>query len=120
MRIRLDISEALRGLDARRKIQAVQRGLAVGSALIMSRLQAYPPPPLHSTYRRTGTLGRRWTMRQSGLQVLIGNNTPYAPEVQGNKQRPFHRQTGWQTPEDVVKRSGGEIEQMIVAYLERS
>ncbi len=69
----------------------------------------YPPPPPRSTYRRTGTLGRRWTTRvqnpPGGLQGKVGNNTRYAPWVQSRRfQAGIHRGR-WQTDEQVTERN---------------
>ena len=117
VRVRVESGQTLAALDRLAQLRGAQRGLAAGGALILSRLATYPPQRPNSRYRRTGTLGRRWTMRQQGLQVTVGNNTPYAPEVQGDKQLAFHRETGWQTPEDVVEKHGREIEAIILSYL---
>jgi hypothetical protein len=78
------------------------------------RLQAamadYPPAPAGSWYRRTGTLGRKWTTTPvqrtpDGLSGSIGNNVEYGPLVQSRRfQTRRHRRTGWQTAEDVVER----------------
>lgn len=64
-------------------------------------------------YRRSGTLGRRWTARVNVLTDdvagIVGNTTPYAPFVQGaGKQAGIH-QGNWQTDQDVVDESRDEI-----------
>lgn len=69
-------------------------------------------------YRRTGTLGRRWTIRVQpmvgGARGVMGNVTPYAPLVQGAEQAGIHR-GNWRTVEQVVR----EEEQAIVGmYVE--
>ena len=67
----------------------------------------------NSTYRRTGTLGRRWTTRitrtQQGLTGKVGNNTVYAPVVQSSRfQARIHR-GWWQTDRDAVRDNRGPI-----------
>ena len=62
-------------------------------------------------YRRTGTLGRKWTSKvrrlPNGLQGVLGNNTGYATYVQapfgetGGQQR-FHRASRWRTIDQAV------------------
>ena len=74
----------------------------------------YPPAPSGSTYRRTGTLGRRWTNSQptiefggSGAFVAgrIGNNTVYGPWVQGaDKQAAVHRGR-WDTTDQILAKN---------------
>jgi hypothetical protein len=67
----------------------------------------YPAPPPKSRYRRTGTLGRRWTTRVEstgdGVQGKVGNNTEYAPRVQSRKfqAKPFKGR--WQTDADAIR-----------------
>lgn len=68
----------------------------------------YPPKPPQSKYKRTGTLGRRWTTKvtesDGGVEGKIGNNTEYAPLVQSAKfQTKVHQRTGWRTDEKAVK-----------------
>lgn len=75
-------------------------------ARLRTELAKYPPPPKNSTYRRTGKLGRSWTHRVNinllTTTALLGNNTPYAPDVQGEgTQVPIH-QGRWQTDLQVL------------------
>ena len=77
------------------------------------RLSAYPPA--RTSYRRTGTLGRNWTMEGprvsgGGLEVIVGNNVDYAPFVQGftrrrPRQRPVFKRYNWPNVEDVGKQA---------------
>ena len=77
-----------------RAVERLQRGMAV-----------YPSQPALANYRRTGTLGRKWTtqIRQSVNQMIgsVGNNTPYAPYVQSHLRQNIHLGY-WQTDADVV------------------
>lgn len=73
-------------------------------------MSVYPPPPPGSTYRRTGTYGRRWTTATreiatstaKRIEGRIGNNTSYGPRV-GSKQfqAPVHRDR-WTTDEEAA------------------
>lgn len=83
----------------------------------------YPPAPPNSTYRRTGTLGRRWTAPRvevtqttTSITGTAGNNTIYAPFVQGagTQRRAFRRR--WQTDEMVLQRN----ERAIIEDMERT
>lgn len=55
-------------------------------AQINTDLAKYPPELPEQQYIRTGELGRRWTHEEEvtlfSVSSIIGNNTPYAPDVQ--------------------------------------
>jgi len=115
-------SKQVEGLiDRGMKMQGLRAGLAAAGAHVLSKLATYPPAPPQSTYRRTGTLGRRWVMRgtRNGFSVEIGNNTPYAPRVQGDGQLDRFREIGWKTPESVLQAEGGAILNIISAHVKR-
>lgn len=81
---------------------------------IQRDMQEYPPQPASSRYRRTGTLGRRWTKRifknASGLLGRVGNTTRYGPWVQSQRfQTRMHQETGWRTDEQVIQEHRREI-----------
>jgi len=66
-------------------------------------------------YRRTGTLGRRWTMRvaPASLTAWVGNNTPYGPMVQDTKsQSKYHQVVGWKTTQVVADETQPEVERI--------
>ena len=78
-------------------------------------LARYPSPPPMSRYRRTGTLGRRWTSAQptwnasaAAWSVRLGNNTPYAPFVQGRQQARVHAGR-WRTVEAEVSHAEPQL-----------
>jgi len=76
-----------------------------GVAMLHEAVAEYPPPPAGSTYRRTGTLGRRWTTRVETLtkfEGVIGNNTVYGPYVQDKGEQAKVHQGRWQTIQSVV------------------
>jgi hypothetical protein len=77
-------------------------------------MQAYPPAPAQSSYKRTGTYGRRWTVRVSrsgnGLSGTVGTNVPYAAYVGSRMfQTTAHRRTGWETDARAVATNEGAI-----------
>lgn len=62
-------------------------------------------------YRRTGTLGRSWSHRVltkpdriEGVVGSAGQIASYNVLVQGARQTEMHRQTGWKTPKEVMKK----------------
>ena len=91
------------------------------------RLQAaispYPDRPAHSTYVRTGTLGRSWTTKVSGFASnmvgTLGNVVNYGPWVQSAKKQVwFHKETGWLTDETVMNREKDAIVQDFAESIE--
>lgn len=80
--------------------------------LLMNQMADYPPQPAGSTYIRTGTLGRRWTvkvMRVPGMVTTeVGNSTLYAPWVQSH-QFQARSNRHWQTDKQVIERNEGNI-----------
>lgn len=71
-------------------------------------------------YRRTGTLGRKWTTQVSpdGRTGRVGNNTPYARVVQDSsyeKYSHYHQVTGWPTAQEVARTE----QRAVVGFFER-
>jgi hypothetical protein len=75
-------------------------------ARLRTEMAKYPPPPPDSKYRRTGKLGRSWAHEVKSslfaMEAIIGNNTPYAPDVQGEGQQAGIHQGRWQTDQEVL------------------
>lgn len=73
-------------------------------------------------YRRTGTLGRRWTtsVSNSGLDIRgeVGNVTNYGPFVQSaESQAPIH-QGRWRTAERVVEEMEPQIQDLFESRIQ--
>ena len=84
------------------------------------RLSTYPPSP--GTYRRTGNLGRRWTVkgpnqRGNDVVVKVGNNAKYARPVQGIKQKKRFKDIGWRNVQDVAKEVIVEFKPIVIGAL---
>lgn len=103
--------------------QTAEDVLERGIYRMQGDLQAYPAAPPHSTYRRTGTLGRRWLVQpdRPHLRFWLGNNTQYAPYVQDQeRQAKVHRRTGWPTAQGVAEKREGEIAQDMATSLSKT
>lgn len=128
----MSASIQIRGID-----QAVKKlGLVATTTMLeppmqraVLRLQRdmaeYPPQPPASTYRRTGTLGRKWTVKvarlPNGLRGTVGNNTWYAPLVQSRRfQTAVHRRHGWITDTQAVNQNERAIVADFEAALKRA
>lgn len=76
-------------------------------ARLVARLHIYPPPPPNSTYRRTGTYGRRWTFEPRrtlfSVGVEVGNNTIYGPYVGDPELQADVHRGRWQTTLDALE-----------------
>lgn len=95
-------------------LDAVEPAVRRGTLRNQADLATYPPQRPGSTYRRTGTLGRRWANRiersTDSLRGITGNITPYAPQVQDAKrQMPIFKRNKWQTDVDVMTKNRSAI-----------
>jgi len=108
----------IRRVGMARTIQILRPPMTRSVARIVERMGDYPPQPAGTTYRRTGTLGRRWTMEVTedadGITAEAGNNTTYGPFVQ-SEQFQAAWMGHWQTDRDVIE----ELEPVILADFEQ-
>lgn len=73
---------------------------------LQSKMAKYPPARAGSRYKRTGSLGRRWThdvdINRDSIKGKVGNRTLYGPYVQSEQfQARWHRGI-WQTDQRVL------------------
>lgn len=108
-----------RGVALLRRKLAVYPGKSTGHIEFKSDKQrrffwaALREGKIQIPYRRSGTLGRRWSTKVEATTAdvvgIVGNLTPYAPFVQGaGKQATIH-QGNWQTEQDVARDAANEI-----------
>lgn len=96
------LDELLKRLDI---LRPLKDGMKAASIYFVKIMKVYPPKPPKSTYQRTMALRNRWTyyVSENAEMSVIGNNTPYAPYVQGrDDQTWFHKRTGWGVAEDTL------------------
>jgi hypothetical protein len=111
----------VKGIEAlNRKMLGIQQRLDTGDPgstinRVMKRavlrvqagMMVYPSQRAGSSYRRTGTLGRRWTNEvvPSGNTLIgkVGNNTEYGPFVQSEAFQASTHQGVWQTDRGVIE-----------------
>lgn len=116
--------------------QALKRATSASVKLLRQRLAKYPGKStgamvfvsdkqrrfffaalregkLQVPYRRTGTLGRKWTSKvtftDDDVMGFVGNSAPYAPLVQGFDTQAHIHTGNWQTEQDVANDSRDEI-----------
>ena len=105
------IDEAVDALASLDDPKIMRRAMNKALQHLQRRIAKYPARPTHSTYTRTGTLGRRWTseVTRRGKHGELGNNTPYAIFVQGSRRRTFHEDAGWVSAQEVADEESGEV-----------
>lgn len=107
------IEELLQRLDRAASSAVLRAAMQASCDLVQRQLAVYPPARSGSTYRRTGTLGRRWTTRVSGsgydVEGVVGNNTAYGPYVMDWHQQAWMHVGVWPIAQDVAGQAEGEI-----------
>jgi hypothetical protein len=71
-------------------------------------------------YRRTGGLGRRWTvdLRDGGKTAVVGNNAPHVRYMHADgEQSLFHAAGGWKTDKQVAREEAGAVKAILVRHL---
>lgn len=122
---KIEITNQKEAIKAFEKVLAVSRDEArrvidEGLLMLIGDVSEYPPPPQGSTYRRTGTLGRKWTTgqavyieRDNLIEGRVGNDTPYGPYVQSKKDQATIHKGRWKTIEDIVRDRQGDFEGLL-------
>jgi hypothetical protein len=107
------IEELIARLDRAASTAVLQAAMQKSCDLVQRQLAVYPPARSGSTYRRTGTLGRRWTtsVRGAGLDIegVVGNSTSYGPYVMDWHQQAWMHVGVWPIAQDVAGQAEGEI-----------
>lgn len=113
--IETNIADVAGELERRglRVLDVLEGPLDRGAIRIEAAMKAYPSPPSGSTYRRTGTLGRRWTTkpirRVDEVGREVGNKTDYAPVVQSEELQAALHRGRWQTDAQVLQRAAPRL-----------
>lgn len=112
---------------------------------VRTQIAVYPPPPsghrmvwrserqrrwffaalrsgqISVPYRRTGTLGRRWTTKvsvtASDIRGEVGNATVYGPFVQSQESQAAIHQGRWRTAERVADEMTPQIQDLFEARI---
>jgi hypothetical protein len=138
------VDELIRKLDSIAKLREIGQVMRAAALHVKGKIAQYParssrPQPFVSDKQRRGffaklrsgeievpyrrgispgseTLGRKWatTLENGGLTAVVGNNTSYAPLVQGpGTQTAYHAMTGWQTTEQVMDAERETVQEMV-------
>lgn len=107
------VDELIRKLGKVEGVKVLEAPMKRSVYRLQRDMADYPPQRPAGSYIRTGTLGRRWTVkvsrRTNGMEGRVGNNTRYAPFVQSHRfQARIHRGT-WQTDVQVVDKNRAAI-----------
>ena len=92
-KIGVDMGDTPDKIVALLRLDGAKRGVRVAGVYLRGVLGEYPAQPPGVDYARTGNLRNRWTSRPlyGGLRVKVGNNAPYADDVQGSQNNPYFR-----------------------------
>lgn len=112
--IRIDgVDRAVQRLGAVESARVLEQPMREAVLMLEADMKMYPPQRGGGRYRRTGTLGRRWTHRirfeSGGVTGVVGNNTSYAPLVQSSAFQTAVHRGRWQTDRSVLQRRRKEI-----------
>lgn len=118
------IDDIIKRLDHAEGNEALRRAMVRSVERLRNRMADYPPQRSGSSYRRTGTLGRRWTTRvealSAGVRGRVGNNTRYGPFVQSSAFQASVHRGRWQTDQQVMERELETIEGYFREEVQRS
>lgn len=118
------LDDALRRLERAAGDEALRRGMVRAVERLRNRMADYPQQRRGSSYRRTGTLGRRWVTRvegaSGGVRGRVGNNTIYGPLVQSQAFQARVHRGRWQTDQQVIERETETITGYFREEVERS
>jgi hypothetical protein len=112
------VSKVIKKLDSLGNPEIMRRAMTTSLQHLHRRIAKYPPKPAHSTYRRTNTLGRGWTIdvTDNGRRGEVGiKGIRYARFVQGDRQRHFHKAAGWKTAQDVAEQEA----EAVIGYFQK-
>ena len=76
-------------------------------------------------YKRTSTMTRGWTSKVkttgNGVQGEVGNvkAQDYGRYVQGKKQQPFHKASGWRTIDETIEKTKDAVQKKFEAVVKR-
>jgi hypothetical protein len=118
------IDELQRKLGQVASTEVLRRGMQKVVYRVQGRMADYPPPPASSTYRRTGTLGRKWTtdvaVTGDGVQGKVGNNTGYGPWVQSDMFQARVHKGRWQTDRQVLREEEDNLVSIMQDEIDRA
>ena len=117
------VDKLIKKLGTVEGVKVLEKPMRRSVMRLQSDMAKYPAQRAGSAYVRTGTLGRRWTVKvnrsQSGLLGKVGNNTEYAPFVQSARFQARIHSSRWQTDEIVVNRNAQTIINDFKAAIDR-
>lgn len=94
-------------------LDVLEPPLRRGALRIEAEMKLYPQQKTGTRYRRTGTLGRRWTTAvtkaATRLEVEVGNNTVYGPFVQSEARQAWMHKGRWLTDDRAVDKHKADI-----------
>lgn len=107
------IDDLMARLERAASSAVLRAAMQAACNLVQREVAVYPPARSGSTYRRTGTLGRRWTSKVSGsgtdVEGVVGNNTAYGPYVMDWHDQAWMHVGIWPIAQDVAGQAMGDV-----------
>ncbi len=115
LELTLDARDVVRAAEAFKKFphglqKATEFATIQSLAIAVRHLAIYPPPRAGQTYRRTGTLKRRWRFLKGNVsgsprkvRGSVWNVTPYAQWVQDEQRQAWMHRGRWNTVQTVIR-----------------
>jgi len=103
--------------------RAIEGSLNDTATYMLARVKHYPPQRPNSSYIRTKTLFRSWSMRPitrtaGGWQVVVGSNgliAPYNRYVQDRTRIAAIHVGRWETVQDITEQSTARVQRFVDA-----
>ncbi|MCK4828030.1 hypothetical protein KA005_70525 [bacterium] len=143
------LDELVKKLDNLAKLKEVKAGIRGAALHVRGSLSRYPPRksiPISAVggfasdkqrrwffwalnkgkiqvpYRRTKALEHRWTIKtqDQGFTAIVGNNSPYARFVMGDKQTRMMQMIGWKTTEQVASEETRRVQEYVFDAVRRA
>lgn len=112
--IRVEFDDLRRVIEIAGSLAPLRPVVERSVARIQAFMQVYPPQRSGTKYRRSGTLGRRWTTQITTWNDEIigeaGNNTSYGPFVQSDAFQAHWNDGIWQTDAQAIEENRSGIE----------
>ena len=126
IKVDANLNKPINMMQALARLDGLKRGLHAAGVVLQGEMMEYPPQPSGVSYKRKGMSGglkSKWSTktRKRGLEVVVGNNAPYANQVQGVQTIPYFRKVWGKHSVSVVgKRMEPRLTSIVTNEINRS
>jgi hypothetical protein len=113
-----------RKLERIQDLESLRKPLRDNAEDFREGMTDYPPRRVGQTYIRTLTLGRLWTVSPvrrtwNGLEVAIGNVTPYVKWVQSSLVQAWMHKGRWKTELQVLQEKEEGMRRRMLQHIDK-